>query len=250
MQTREALREYFNRVSYAVPELFNMAYAICGSRELAEFSLQYTLTEGWLGESHGGMGFREGLRNTVRKVAYEEAVEANKKSPEVTWDGLQEPDSDPVLHALAREDTDTRRLAALRYGCSLSVGRIARLTNSTAGQVRRDLEQLERNVSRRLPAAQRRKVEALLTRAVRRSFAEPSRDMPSMGAIYRSFEAEATENRRSSHLAARIIRWVIAAVVVVLCMLIFWLAAVLIQGPVLEETIEAFAGPASALCHI
>ena len=45
MQTSDALRAYFGRVLPAVPELFNMAYAICGNFEQAEYSLQYALTE-------------------------------------------------------------------------------------------------------------------------------------------------------------------------------------------------------------
>ena len=35
MQNTEALQAYFGRVTPAIPELFNMAHAICGSRELA-----------------------------------------------------------------------------------------------------------------------------------------------------------------------------------------------------------------------
>ena len=63
MQNAEALRSFYSRVTPAIPELFNRAHAICGNYDLAEYSLQYTLMEAWVGESHGGMGFREGLRN-------------------------------------------------------------------------------------------------------------------------------------------------------------------------------------------
>ena len=68
MQNADALRSFYSRVTPAIPELFNMAYAICGNYDLAEYSLQYTLMEAWMGEFHGGMGFREGLRNTLRRV--------------------------------------------------------------------------------------------------------------------------------------------------------------------------------------
>ena len=67
-QTTEAMRAFFGRVSPAIPELFNMAYAITGSFELSEYALQYTLVEAWNGESHGGMGFREGLRKTLKRI--------------------------------------------------------------------------------------------------------------------------------------------------------------------------------------
>ena len=78
MQGSEALQAYFDRVKPAIPELFNMAHAICGSREQAVYALQCALVDAWLGESHGGVGFREGLRYALRGVALEEALGADE----------------------------------------------------------------------------------------------------------------------------------------------------------------------------
>lgn len=236
MQTTEDLRAYFSRATPAIPELYNMAYAICGSYDLAEYALQYALMEGWFGETHGGMGFREGLRNTLRQVAFEEALEPRNQTPEFTWDGLTAPSDDPVLAQLSKESLETRRVVALRYGCGLSVGRVARVTGLTASKVRGILERFARSAGRRLPASQRRRFETHLARAVDRQFDLPDDSMPSLGALYRSFEAEASENRRPSHLASKVLKKVILCVLAALCALVFWLAAVLIQPPVMEKT--------------
>lgn len=234
MQTTEDLRTYYSRVTPAIPELFNMAYAICGNYDLAQYALQYALMEGWFGEAHGGMGFREGLRIAVRQVAFEEALEPRAEAPEFTWDGLAAPNGDPVLDQLAKENLETRRIVALRYGCGLSVGRVARLTGLTSSKVRGTLDRFSRSASRCLPAPQRRRFEAHLARAVDKQFDLADESMPSLGAIYRSFEAEASENRRPSHLASRVLKRVILCVLAALCALVFWLAAVLIQPPVME----------------
>ena len=58
--------------------------------------------------------------------------------------------------------------------------------------------------------------------------------MPSLGAIYRAFAAEAAETRRPSHLAARIVRRILFAVLIVACGAVFWLTAVLIQPTPVE----------------
>ena len=238
MQNADALRSFYSRVAPAVPELFNMAHAICGNYDLAEYSLQYTLMEAWVGESHGGMGFREGLRSTLRRVALEEALENRAESPEFTWNGLAADSDDPVLKQLAQESVELRRAAALSYGCGLSVQRIAQLTGASAGQVREMLQRLERRVGRKLSAKDRRRADVALRRAVSKQLARADEDMPSLGAVYRSFAAEAAETRRPSHAAARIVRRILFAVLIVICGAVFWLTAVLIQ-PTPVETPQA-----------
>ena len=65
-KTPEMMRAFYGRAVPVMPELFNMAYAICGNFDLAEYALQCALLEVWFGESHGGIGFKESLRNAVR----------------------------------------------------------------------------------------------------------------------------------------------------------------------------------------
>lgn len=229
MQTSDALRAYFGRVLPAIPELFNMAYAICGNFEQAEYSLQYALTEAWTGEFHGGMGFREGLRNTLREVALEEALRQDEDAPEFTWDALTNPGDDALLQLLAQESAETRRAAALRYGCGLSVSRIARLMGVSAGEIRETLERLCRKASRRLEAADRRRAEALLARSVRRAFSQADASMPSLSAVYRTFAAEAAEVARPKHWMAKGVRFALYMLLLLVCAAVFWLMAALIQ---------------------
>ena len=233
MQTSDGLRTYYGRVVSAIPELFNMAYAICGNYDLAEYALEYTLMEAWVGENHGGIGFRENLRNTLKRVAMEEALELRAETPEFTWNGLCGERESPFLAALAQESVETRRAVALRYGCELPAVRIAKLMDCSPGHVHELLDRFERRVRRRLSAGEKRRFDALASRSVRQAFSETSEDMPSLSAIYRSFIQEAAETQRPRHLAAKIVRRSVSILLAVLCALMFWFAAALVH-PALE----------------
>lgn len=231
----DALRAFFGRVTPTVPELFNMAYAICGNFDLAQYALGCTLMEAWNGDVHGGMGFREGLRNTLRRVAVEAALGERGSASEMTWDALSGESDDPLMRLLAAESTEVRRTAALRYGCGLSLARIARLTGVSQVRAKELLERFERAAVRRLPPQERRHAEQRLAKAVRREFERAGEDMPSLGLIYRAFEAEAAETRRPRHLASRVFKRLLAGLLAVLCALLFWLAAVLVQPAQAQE---------------
>ena len=234
-QTMDAMRSFYSRVTPAIPELFNMAYAICGSYDLAEYALQYTLVEAWNGEYHGGMGFREGLRNTLKRIAAQEALNNGAGAKEFSWDGLTEENDDSILRVLAVEDDDVRRAVALRYGCNLPLAKGAKLMGITPARMKEMLRRFERTAVRRLPPSERRHFEQHLVKSVRRAFGTAGEDMPSLGVIYRSFEAEALEVRRPKRLAGRIVKRLMTALLAVLCALLFWLAAVLVQPVPMEE---------------
>lgn len=240
-QTMDAMRAFYSRVTPAIPELFNMAYAICGSYDLAEYALQYTLVEAWNGETHGGMGFREGLRNTLKRIAAREALSNGAGAKEFSWDGLTDGSDDPILLLLAGEDDDVRRAIALRYGCNLPLAKGAKLMGIAPARMKELLHRFERTAVRRLPASERRHFEQRLFKAVRRAFGAAGADMPSLGVIYRSFEAEALEVRRPKRLAGRIVKRFMLALLAVLCALLFWLAAVLIQPVPMEEPVQITA---------
>ena len=229
MQNADALRDYFSRVQAALPELFNMAHAICGNYELAEYALQCTLMEAWLGDSRGSMGFREGLRNILRREALAVALEERAEVPELTWNGLCTENDDEVLALLTQESVEVRRILALRYGCGFSVGRIVRLTGLPSSRVQEALERCERRVRRRLESGQRRGGEGYIAKAVRREFSRTDAAMPSQGAMYRAFAAEAAEMKRPSRLPSRMLRYALCILLAVLCAVSFWFAAVLMQ---------------------
>lgn len=240
-QTMDAMRSFYSRVTPVIPELFNMAYAICGSYDLAEYALQYTLVEAWNGEYHGGMGFREGLRNTLKRIAAQEALNNGAGAKEFSWDGLTEESDDPFLLLLAGEEDDVRRAVALRYGCNLPLAKGAKLMGVTPAGMKEMLRRFERTAVRRLPPSERRHFEQHLSRSVRRAFGTAGADMPSLGVIYRSFEAEALEVRCPKRMVSRIVKRLLMALLAVLCALLFWLAAVLVQPAPMEEPVQISA---------
>ena len=58
---------------------------------------------------------------------------------------------------------------------------------------------------------------------------------PDMASSFRSFQADAAESSRPSRLPVKILQWIIAAVLAVMCIAAFWFAAVIMQPPVMEE---------------
>ena len=59
-----------------------------------------------------------------------------------------------------------------------------------------------------------------------------------MGGVFRSFQADAASGSRPSRLPVRILQGIIAAVLALLCMAVFWFAAVILQPPVMEENTQ------------
>lgn len=234
MQSAESTREYFARVTPMIPELFGMAHAICGNYDLAEYALQCALMEGWVAESRSGVGLRESLRSALRRTALEEALEMRAEAPEMTWDALTDGRSDVLLEVLAQENAETRRAAALCYGCDLSVKRAARLMETTPERVHELLQRWQRRAGKRLAPAQRRRFDALAARAIRRSFAQETGNLPSLSSVYRSFAQEAAEFQKPRHLTAKFVRRGLCLILALLCALLFWLAAALLHPTVQE----------------
>lgn len=228
----EDFQLYFSRIRPIYHSLFNLAYAISGNCEQAEYALQYAMLECWsAGDAHASRhGFREGLRSSVLRAAMHEI------GGECDWDELHpDPESpDPLLRAIAQENAETRRLLALRHGCGLSLRRIARVTGMESDRVRTLLRRFELRVRRRLPAGDRRKYDLLIGKAIRNQMHQPSAAAPVMGNVFRTFQADASAVSRPSRLPARILRAILAAVLAVFCIFAFWFTAVMLQPPALE----------------
>lgn len=232
----EEFQLYFSRVRPIYHQLFNIAHAITGNCEQAEYCLQYAMLERWsAGESTASRhGFREGLRSSVTRSALK-----LPPAEEFDWNGLQsEPENaDTLTQLISQEGGELRRILALRYGCSLSLRRIARILNTDSGRVHTLLHRFEVRTCRRLPAGDRRRFDVLMTHCVRSQFVQPSPLAPEMGGLFRAFQADASGVSRSSRLPARILRIVLAAVLAIFCIVAFWLAAVLLQPAVLEDPV-------------
>ena len=226
MQQNEELRAYFDRASKYIPELFNIAHAITGNYDSAEYAVQCALSEAWLKGSRSRKGLRDDLKDAVRQASLKQA---EKPVEEMTWE-MAEADTDTALaRVLFQESTDVRRVAALRYGCDLSYAQIARLTGMTEGNARDVLERFKRRLRRETAGGE----EPSIREWVEKIFQKVDRTMPGLNVIYRSFESEMSEHVRvheKKHHVSRFAAAILTAVIVVICLAGFWLIAVLTQS--------------------
>ena len=229
----EEFQIYFGRIRPIYHQLFNIAHAITGNCDQAEYCLQYAILDCWsAGDANASHhGFREGLRSSVTRAAIKSAA-----SGEYDWKGLQtDPDSDdPLVKLIAQEPSDLQRLITLRYGCGLSPRRIAKTVDLDLNRVQPLLKRFEARTRRRLSGGDRRRFDILVVRTVRSQLNQASPLAPEMGSVFRTFQADATSITRPSRLPARILRAVLAVILAVFCVVAFWFTAVLMQPAVLE----------------
>ena len=231
-QTSEALRTWFKRVEPYYPDLFNMAHAICGNYEQAEYALRGAILEVWAQSSEGGMGFRERLRSAVREESLQLLEEGEAASSEFTWPGIAASDS-PLMQLAARERPETQRLLVLKYGVGLPSRRIAQLTGMTPGQLRTALNRFEARCRRTLSGTERARLSATLAREMRRQLGSRA-GIPRPSTVYRAFEAEASGLRGHEHRVSRLVYRLVVLALTLVCAALFWLFAVLVQSPEIQ----------------
>lgn len=235
----DELRAFFARVRPCYRELFNMAHAICGNYELAEYAVQSALLAIFRqGSPRSHVGLRESLRASVRRTALEQVRLID--DAELTWDGFCEDaiegaQNDPVLSAASQESTDVRRMLMLRYGCGLRAREIARLADISPAQVTQTLTRFERRVRRRLPSRERARVERSIERSALAWLRERNDGVPDPGAVLRSLEAELVENDAPGGKISRAAFGALSLLLGVLLACLFWLLMVLLAPPQLEE---------------
>ena len=225
-QTSGALRAWFKRVEPLYPELFNTAHAICGNYDLAESALGSALMEVYLQNADGGMGFRERLKSVVRSEALRASREGS--ASEFTWPGFGDNGEDPVAALICREPPETQRLLMLRHGIGLSISRISQLAGQSSGRVREQLHRFELRCRRSLPIQERSHVDRRIARVARRQMAS-KRGIPHPSGIYRAFEAEASNQQVSEHRVAQVLYKILIVAMALVCAVLFWLFAVLVQ---------------------
>jgi len=232
--TSEALRTYFNRIRGACPVLFNMAHAVTGNYDLAEYALRSALLCVWQENPGSTLGLQERLRSNVRRIAVKLAQSDRSRQAERTWNGLRVQETNPVLDQAAQESPEMRRCIVMKYGCGLSVGRIARITGLPVTQLKTAFERFEVRTRRRLPGRDRRRLDVLIDRAVSDYLERTDEFVPDAQALYRAFEAEAASVPVKSHRFARIVGSIVMILLALVCAFIFWLYAVISQPSRLE----------------
>lgn len=240
----EVLERYLNRVRPVYHQMFNLAHALTGSVDAAEYCLQCALLQGWTaGEEAGSRhGFREFMRREIVRAGMKNV------SAETDWDGLNAAmEGDLLQQAVAQEGVDMRRILALHCGCRLSVRQIARVCGMEARRVKAMLRRFEARARRKLGGGTGKPLDARIARTVRSMLAQPDTLAPDMLGVFRSFQTDAGAAQRPSRLAGRIARAVLATVMALLCAAAFWFAAVLLQPPVLEEAVSVEEGVSESL---
>lgn len=236
----EEFQLFIGRIRPIYHYLFNLAHAITGNRDQAEYALQSAMLGSWsAGDATASRhGFREGLRSGVIRAALRTG-----QGREIDWDGLNAPteNSDPIMLSIVQESTETRRLLALRHGCGLSPRRIARLTGQDLSRIQTLLHRFDVRTRRRLSSTERRRYDLRINRAVRSLLFQPSHQAPEIGSVLRTFQADAADVIQPSRLPARIVRAIVMTVLALLCIIAFWLTAVLMQPAVMDVPPETIA---------
>ncbi len=233
----DELRLYFARVKPVYQELFGMAHAITGNYDRAEYCLQRTILQGFLRRRRfrSARGFRESLRSDMRRIALSVDMEVR----ELTFDAfsahvLDVPTEDAMRGLIEQEESEMRRLVVLRYGCGLNARQIARVLNMQAGQADTVCARFEKRVKRRLNPDQRAHIESRLEDVCREELLSGA--APDAGAIYRTFEAEASGAIKPAGIISKLAgRLAFVAALLVLALFV-WLIAAVIRPAVIENT--------------
>lgn len=228
----QALEQYLARIRSIYHYLFNLAHAVTGSSEAAQYALQCAVLQGWIADedSAGQHGFREAMRRLVIRAAMK------SDGGEQDWEGLPSfGEGDALRSLIEQESVEMQRVLALHSGCRLTNRQIARICDLDAGRIGGMLRRFELRMKRKLPGAAHQRMDRRIDRAVRSVLCQPSPEAPDMGSVLRSFQADAASASRPSRLPVRIVQGIIAVVLTLVCMAAFWFAAVLLQPPVLEK---------------
>jgi DNA-directed RNA polymerase specialized sigma24 family protein len=223
----EELRLYFARVRPLYHELFSMAHAICGNYERAEYALSSAILAGWNNRRHfrSARGFRESMRADMRRIA----VSQIDPGAEITWEPRASADADSVPRLAQLQETPAiLRTVMLRYGCGLSVKEISRAMEQPRRQTEQTLRRFMRRFRRRLGDSAA-KPEALIQDMCREELADGA-EAPDMGAIFRTFEAEASQSYRpGTRLAGRIASCVAYVLLILMLASAIWFASAVMR---------------------
>lgn len=230
----DEFRSYFLRIRPIFSQMYNIAHLITGNADSAEYCVQCAILDCWLAEESAGSvhGFREAFRRRTIRAA----LKARKENREFDWTDLQltDTDSTPALIQLRKEPVEQRRVLSLHYACGFSPRKCASICGIEPRRARSVINRFEKRIARKLSAQDRRRVDSLLPKIFRDLLSRPDPDAPEAAAVFRTFQSDASDIRKPARLPARIARVAFAVVLTVLCMVGFFLAAVLIQPASIE----------------
>lgn len=225
----DEFQAYYIRIRPIFSLLYNIAHLITGNADSAEYCIQCAILDCWLaGESTGSVhGFRESIRSRCIKIS----KSTRNESDEFDWSGLQLNDTDngPILVQLKKEPVDHQRILALHYCCGFSAHRCAVFCKTETRKARAAINRFERRITRKLSPSERRRSDTIVSKTMREILSRTDPAAPELSAVFRTFQADAQETQRPSHLPARILRIIFTIILTILCVVGFFLAAVLMQ---------------------
>ena len=230
---------YLSELAPIYTELFRESHAIVGNAELAEFVLKKATYEAWQRreEWQERMNFHEGLAQTVRMVALVELSSIKQiGSFELDW---QLPVLDPqdisadqrqILTKLMREPLELTRALMLYYACGLRIAQVAQVLGKKVPQVRDMLYLFRTRLERsRQRSGSKHLMEDNLERLLLSMLAADTGDIPDSGALFRAFERDAAFAPKPRMSKGKIFAAILGALGALLCALVFWVLAILME---------------------
>ena len=230
----EDYRQYFSRIRPIYNRLFGIAHAVTGNCDQAEYAVQSAMLDcrDLAGISVGNHAFRETLRSSVLSAALQ--LTDTDEDVEFDWNGLSAA-GEPIAAQIAQEPPENQRILVLKYGCGLSVRRIARICDTDARHVVSVLHRFETRMCRKLPDLAHSGFDTRVTHAINAALDSPNASIPEIGSVFRAFLSDACVQPLPSRIPARILKAIVLFTLITACVVAFWFAAILLQPPTLEK---------------
>lgn len=227
--------------------MYHSALLITDSAEQAENALKRALLEVYREQDAPD---KRALREQLKKAVQEQAFACVHDLPlsgaqQGDWhgEGVSAVVDDPVLSALASrfamEERELQRYLLLRCGLSLAHARAAEAAGMDSAQAKEAYSRFRA----RAAGARTEAFERTLAQMCRK-IVEEGAAAPDMSAVCRAFERDAVLSARGKKKKRNFFAYILCTLGIALCMLLFWLIAVLMQP---ESAFPSVEGALSAL---
>ena len=225
-----AVAAYIKRLRPHIRYFYRAALAITADRQLSEQVLTEALVRAYQrNASASPAGFRDAVLGHVRAAAFEFMEGA---VPMDEWPGfaIAPDEKQPFAGLLLREDRESQRIIALRYGCGMTVREIASIMGLGDEAVKGRLTATRKRVERALKGetAPRMPYERACLRAVRYMMGLPGDDRIDGEYLLHEVQVEITGRHRPRRFIAGVIRGVLVALFASLLCAALWLVGVLV----------------------
>lgn len=223
---------FIERARPMLGALYHSALLITDNAETAENALQQALLQVYLeADAHDRRALREQLKKAVRDCAFARLQEMPLTDAEKgDWHGASASAvvEDAVLSALLSrfymEHRELQRYILLRCGFSLSHSRAAEAAGMNADEAKEEYVRFRARAAGARPEAFERSLARMC-----RLILEEGGAAPDLSAVCRAFERDAVMSVRGKSKKRNLPMYVFCALGVLLCMLLFWLMAVLLE---------------------